>query len=242
LGETRPVSAGAVRALAEALHDENPEVRCRAARALGKSGAAARIAVAALSAAMSDEDDDVRTNAGAALASIRAMAGEDVVPTMPSAEELALEFEAREMMPQLKLFYLVFRIYREGKKSLRGASKALQKHRFDELAKDDVPGFSNVSLAGHIRDLKSFFIKRLKKDSVSLFYRPKAWGGIEFTDDAQKAWEWTDGFLRDHLAADWFGFYRLTPENESERHSGGAKGRLTRKRIDKRPQSGTSEE
>ena len=78
--------------------------------------------------------------------------------------EAAEQEEAKDKIPQIKLFYLVWRTYMEGKNSLRGASDALHTHRLKELAQDDLPGFSNVSLSKHIRSLEPLFKGKLNKD------------------------------------------------------------------------------
>jgi HEAT repeat protein len=121
------------------------------------------------------------------------------------------ESEAHKNIQKFKLFYLVYRVYMEGYGSLRKASDVLDEYHFAELTGDDLP-ITNVSLTSNIRRLEHFFIRVFKKDSLRLLCQPIKGGPLHFTKDAQKAWGWTDTFLRKQLAPDWFGFQRLTPE------------------------------
>ena len=159
-----------------------------------------------------DDNDYLSKRVWEALGKIGIPAKE--VLTTPSADELALEFEAHSLMPQLKIFYLVYRVFMEGKESLRAASDALIKYRLDDFGRDDL-AINNVSFSEHVRGLESFFKKVLNKASVSMLFIRRRGLAYQFTDDAKQAWNWTDAFLRKYLDAGWFGFSRLTPENES---------------------------
>lgn len=124
----------------------------------------------------------------------------------------AMDAEARTVMPQLKLFYLTFRVYMEGKDAIRSAAESLETHRFTELTNEDLP-VSHVSVSSYIRKREPLFSEIFDKGSLRLLYQPSKGERLHFTKDAQKAWEWTDTFLRYHLPGTWFGFHRLTPEH-----------------------------
>ncbi|HEV3028546.1 MAG TPA: hypothetical protein VG457_13290, partial [Planctomycetota bacterium] len=71
---------------------------------------------------------------------------------------------------------------------------------------------------------------------------PKDGGPHQFTEDDRKAWEWADQFLRRLLAPDWFGFSRLTPEDEKQRELDRAKWRSVHKTIDNRRKTRRTED
>jgi HEAT repeats len=199
----------AIPALASALRDDNRNVRTGAVRALRQLGPDAG---PTLVTALQHEDDDIRTEALKGLENIGPagllILGE--ARRKPSAET-TWDLEAYAMLKSLKLFYLVFRVYMEGERSFRKASTVLQRHCFKSLQMEKLAK-NNVSFSNRTRQLEPFFTKLLGKESLKLLVRPQSGGELHFTDDAQKAWEWTDSFLRQRLPPDWFGFYRLSPE------------------------------
>jgi hypothetical protein len=132
--------------------------------------------------------------------------------------------EASARLPQLKLFYLVFRAYTEGEASLRKACQTLSGKHYLKLEADGLPK-SVPSFSRNIKQLNPLFAKILADAQFSLFtiekWADRKGDSIKFRDDASKAWVWTDKFLRRQksISPAWFGFSSLTP-SANDRASG----------------------
>jgi HEAT repeat protein len=126
------------------------------------------------------------------------------------------DMEASHKTRQLKLFYLVGRLFREGKTSIRSVTKSLKRLE-DRLFEDELPT-TNVSFADNTEQLVNLFARILEKETVTIYVKRIGLGN-QFSDDAWQAWEWTDGFLRRHLPVEWFGFSPFTALGESESES-----------------------
>lgn len=110
-------AAEIVRALQQALNDEDWWVRVYAARSLGEVGTAARVAVPTLAKLTRDEDDQVRRNAIWALAQLGAAAGEavpDLIEALRRDDVAGVAAQALAKIGELALPALI--------KALRGGS------------------------------------------------------------------------------------------------------------------------
>jgi hypothetical protein len=116
-------------------------------------------------------------------------------------------------MRQLKLFYLLGRLYKEGKTSIRSVANSLRGLE-KQLFAEDLPT-TNVSFSDNAEQLADLFSRVLSKEPFVLFIKKKGRGN-QFSADAWLAWEWTEAFLRRHLPPDWFGFSRLSTLEEPE--------------------------
>jgi HEAT repeat protein len=217
-----------VTALVDALKDEEPEVRKTVHVILDAIGPDAAPALSAV--ITRGEDDVIRKEAAQVLMRIDPDSAIAILKGEASETAASDEWdsEARDLMRQLKVFYLVGRLYKEGITSFRGAQTAIESKAsglLDRFYKDDIPTKA-MSFTNNIKKspLRSFFGNALGKPNVSLFielsapggskrHRPPTGVGERFSDDGWAAWEWTDAFLKRHLRPDWFGFDRLTPEN-----------------------------
>ncbi|AMV40251.1 hypothetical protein VT85_22660 [Planctomyces sp. SH-PL62] len=197
----------------EALADEDSYVRAYAAESLGWIGPAAKQAWKPVWILRhTDKEPHVRVAAAYAQGVLDAFSRGWTDNSQNRLRLAVLEADALNRMIQLKMFYIVMRAYMEGGNSLRATREALLNHHFHNLANDDLP--TSVQSFSVIFDkLMDFFPAVMKNPDFQIVSKPKGLPA-RFTDDAQAAWQWTDKFLRRHLAPDWFGFFRLLPDRE----------------------------
>lgn len=124
---------------------------------------------------------------------------------------------------ELKIFYLVGKLYAEGCQSRNDASRILDmpgvKQPPDERLSTSP---STISRAFKPRELPAFFksAKVIAKDATLFDCGESGGNPAMFTREGDIAWEWTDRFLRWKLGPLWWGFRgRLTPADADE--SGG---------------------
>ena len=125
------------------------------------------------------------------------------------------DLEASAKMDEFKLFYLIGKLYAEGAKSRNQASRILDKPSVKKLP-DTGLASSPSEMSRAIHELTPFFRRRFRDPRLTLFQVDKT-GGLRarFTVEGEKAWRWTDGFLRRKLGPSWWGFVRrLTPDEE----------------------------
>src|SRR5689334_16285982 len=84
-----------------------------------------------------------------------------------------------------------------------------------KLEADGLP-MNPASFSRNIRKVNPLFARIFDKPSLNVFtvdkWTEKAGESYKFSEDAQRAWDWTDAFLRrqDDISPDWFGFSPLT--------------------------------
>lgn len=207
LSMIEPTDETVLAAARTALMAQEYFVRSTAAWTLARAGQAAAHALPELLEAQRDPDDSVRQWAMRAVSAI--------LPNNRSATGVLItewDAEAAKLIRQLKLFYLLYAAYRRGHTSLRKACDAVTAQLISRMLKERVPT-TYPHLADNIRKLNPLFSRIFNNKGFQLFLSSKWVEGeaYVFTEDARKAWEWTDGFLRRQRgdAAGWYGLTTL---------------------------------
>lgn len=171
--------------------------------------------LAELRTLLNDDDHAVRNCAAEALIGC-GLPPETIISAL--ATDNPWDVEAGKLMRQLKVFYLVGCAYKAGYGSMRAANKYLKNTMIAHHSEKDDLAVTNVGFDSNIVDLTPLFCGILGKDKVTLLIKTKIQSQhlpVQFSDDAWRAWEWTDGFLRRHLPPDWYGF-ALAHENKPQ--------------------------